>query len=76
MMPQFGIDGPVLDDTIWYNAKTGDSFKVRSNYFEDNNMVVQTYDGRRFNLNQLTDYLQWTGKDLPLRIQHHNLPSL
>jgi hypothetical protein len=65
MMPQFGIDGPVLDDTIWYNAKTGDSFKVRSNYFEDNNMVVQTYDGRRFNLNQLTDYLQWVGKDLP-----------
>ena len=65
MMPQFGIDGPVLDDTVWYNAKTGDSFKVRSNYFEDNNMVVQTYDGRRLNLNQLTDYVQWTGKDLP-----------
>ena len=64
-MPQFGIDGPVLDDTVWYNAKTGDSFKVRSNYFEDNNMIVQTYDGRRFNLNQLTEYVQWTGKDLP-----------
>jgi len=65
MMPQFGIDGPVLDDTVWYNAKTGDSFKVRSNYFEDNNMIVQTYDGRRLNLNQLTEYVQWTGKDLP-----------
>ena len=65
MTPQFGIDGPVLDDTVWYNAKTGDSFKVRSNYFEDNNMIVQTYDGRRFNLNELTEYVQWTGKDAP-----------
>ena len=65
MTPQFGIDGPVLDDTVWYNAKTGDSFKVRSNYFEDNNMIVQAYDGRRFNLNQLTEYVQWTGKDAP-----------
>lgn len=58
----FGMDGLSLDNTTWYNSKTGDSFKVRSNYFEDNNMILQAYDGRQFNLNQLNDYVQIKGE--------------
>ena len=31
-MPDFGMGGPVLDNTVWWNPTTGDSFTVRSNY--------------------------------------------
>ena len=73
----FGMDGLVLDNTRWYNPKTGDSFVVRSNYFEDNNMMLQTTDGRVINMNQMNNYVQWQGKDLPpktpLESQHHTI---
>ena len=65
----FGMDGLVLDNTTWYNAKTGDTFKVKSNYFENNRMVIQAYDGRTFDLDHLNDYVQWTGKDAPPKPQ-------
>lgn len=61
----FGMDGLSLDNTTWYNPKTGDSFKVRSNFFENNEMILQAYDGRSFNLKNMNDYVQYTGKTPP-----------
>lgn len=61
----FGMDGLSLDGTVWYNAKTGDSFKVRSNFFEDNNMILQTTDGRRININNMDGYVQWQESGQP-----------
>lgn len=61
----FGMDSLSLDNTTWYNSKTGDSFKVRSNYFEDNEMIIQTYDNRTFPMSKLNDYVQWQGSGNP-----------
>ena len=65
-MPDFGMGNLVLDNTIWWNPKTGDSFKVRSNYMEDNDMIIQTVDGRAFKMSQLANkYVQWHGEGQP-----------
>lgn len=65
-MPDFGMGNLVLDNTIWWNPKTGDSFKVRSNYMEDNDMIIQAVDGRVFKMSQLANkYLQWHGEGQP-----------
>lgn len=61
----FGMDGLSLDGTTWYNPDTGDSFKVRSNFFEDNNMILQTTDGRRISLDKMDGYVQWQGSGQP-----------
>lgn len=71
----FNMDGLVLDNTTWYNAKTGDSFKVRSNYFEDNHMMLQTYDGRIIDMEQMTDYVQWTGSGEPPKPEPTQAPG-
>lgn len=66
----FGMDGFVLDGTRWYNAKTGDTFVVKSNYFENNQMILQATDGRTFDLNRIqNDYVQWTGQGEPPKPQ-------
>ena len=66
----FGMDGFTLDGTRWYNAKTGDSFTVKSNYFENNQMILLATDGRSFDLNKIqNDYVQWTGKGAPPKPQ-------
>lgn len=70
----FGMDGFSLDNTTWYNPKNNDVVKIRSNYFEDNNMVIQTYDGRVMNLNQLSNYVQWTGKGEPPKTPQQEKP--
>ena len=65
-MPDFGMGGPVLDNTVWWNPTTGDSFTVRSNYMEDNDMIIQAQDGRAFKMSQLANgYLQWHGEGQP-----------
>lgn len=65
-MPDFGMGGPVLDNTVWWNPNTGDSFTVRNNYMEDNDMVVLTTDGRTLRMNQLANnYVQWHGQGMP-----------
>ena len=66
---QFGMDGLSLDGTTWYNPKTNDVIKIKSNYFEDNVMMIQTGDGRRLSLDKLSDYVQWKGKGEPPRSQ-------
>ena len=58
----FGGEGPVMQGT-WYNPKTGDAFTVRDSFFEDNQYVVTTTDGRYLNYNQIQNYIQ---SDMPL----------
>lgn len=70
----FGMDGLSLDNTTWYNPKTGDSFKVRSNFFENNEMILQAYDGRSFNLKNMNDYVQYTGKTPPPKLEPKSEP--
>lgn len=53
----FGGEGPVMQGT-WYNPQTGDAFTVRDSFFEDNQYVVTTTDGRYLQYNQLQNYIQ------------------
>jgi hypothetical protein len=53
----FGGEGPVMQGT-WYDPNTGDAFTVRDSFFEDNQYVVTTTDGRYLNYNQLQSYIQ------------------
>lgn len=53
----FGGEGPVMNGT-WYNPTTGDAFTVRDSFFEDNQYVVTTTDGRYLNYSQLQNYIQ------------------
>ena len=54
---QFNMEGPVMSGT-WYNPKTGDSFTVRDTFFEDNNYIVTTMDGRRLDYNFIQNYVK------------------
>lgn len=58
----FGNDGPIMQGT-WYNPTNGDAFTVRDSFFEDNQYVVTTTDGRYLYYNQLQNYIQ---SDMPL----------
>lgn len=53
----FGGEGPIMTGT-WYNPNTGDAFTVRDSFFEDNQYVVTTTDGRYLYYNQLQNYIQ------------------
>ena len=53
----FGNEGPIMQGT-WYNPHTGDAFTVRDSFFEDNQYVVTTTDGRYLYYNQLQNYVQ------------------
>lgn len=53
----FGGEGPIMQGT-WYNPKTGDAFTVRDSFFEDNQYVVTTTDGRYLRYDQLQQYVQ------------------
>ena len=53
----FGGEGPVMAGT-WYNPNTGDAFTVRDSFFEDNQYVVTTTDGRYLKYNQIQNYVQ------------------
>jgi hypothetical protein len=53
----FGGEGPIMQGT-WYDPNTGDAFTVRDSFFEDNQYVVTTTDGRYLNYNQLQSYIQ------------------
>lgn len=70
----FGSDGPMMEGT-WYNTKTGDSFTVRNTFFEDNQYIVQTTDGRILKYDQIQDYIK---SDKPIimekKTQTDNLP--
>lgn len=53
----FGGDGPIMQGT-WYNPYTGDAFTVRDAFFEDNQYIVMTTDGRKMDYNRLQNYVQ------------------
>lgn len=53
----FGMEGPNMEGT-WYNPQTGDSFTVRNSFFQDNQYIVQTTDGRVLDYNSLQHYIQ------------------
>jgi hypothetical protein len=76
----FGIEGPNMTGT-WYNPKTGDTFVVRNTFFQDNNYIIQTEDGRVLDYNQVQNYIQQADGNFtpPPRTstsnQSNNLPS-
>lgn len=53
----FGMDGPQVTGW-WYNPKTGDKFNALDTYFEDNNLLIKTADGRMLNYNQIQNYVR------------------
>lgn len=59
-------DGPFMQG-VWLNLKTGDSFKVRDTFFEDNNLIVMTTDGRKLGFDQINDYVQSQNTDEELK---------
>lgn len=72
----FGMEGPNMDGT-WYNPKNGDSFTVRNSFFQDNQYLVQTTDGRLLDYNVLQNYVQ---SDKPIKMpnqqkKQESLPS-
>lgn len=52
----FGGEGPIMSGN-WYNPNTGDAFTVRDSFFEDNQYVVVTTDGRYLKYDQLQQYI-------------------
>lgn len=58
----FGTEGPIMSGT-WYNPNNGDSFTVHDSFFEDNQYVVQTTDGRFLKYDQIQNYVK---SDKPL----------
>lgn len=61
----FGSEGPMMEGT-WYNTRTGDSFTVRDSFFEDNQFVVTTTDGRYLKYEQIQDYIK---SDKPIEMK-------
>ena len=61
----FGSEGPIMEGT-WYNTQTGDSFTVRNSFFEDNQYIVQTTDGRVLNYEQIQHYIK---SDKPIEVK-------
>lgn len=60
----FSMDGPIMDGT-WYNTTTGDSFTVRDTFFQDNQLMVATTDGRLMDYNMIQNYIK---SDKPINI--------
>lgn len=67
----FGSEGPMMDGT-WYNTRTGDSFTVRDSFFEDNQFVITTTDGRYLKYEQIQDYIK---SDKPIQMDKHTTPQ-
>lgn len=61
----FGMEGPIMDGT-WYNTTTGDSFTVQNSFFEDNQFIIQTTDGRMLGYEQIQDYIK---SDNPINVK-------
>lgn len=61
----FPMDGPCMSGT-WYNPHTKDSFTVRDTFFENNQLMVQTTDGRMMDYNMIQNYIQCNPKDIPV----------
>lgn len=60
----FNAEGPMMEGT-WVNVNTGDSFTVRDSFFEDNQFMVSTTDGRVLNYEQMQNYVK---SDKPIQV--------
>lgn len=63
--PGITFDGtaPMMEGT-WFNPKTGDVIKIRDTFFENNNYVARTTDGRMLNYSQLQNYVRDDSKSV------------
>ena len=59
----FDGTAPMMEGT-WFNPKTGDVIKIRDTFFENNNYVARTTDGRMLNYSQLQNYIRDDSKSL------------
>ena len=72
----FGMDGPQVNGW-WYNPSTGDRFNAIDTYFEDNNLLIKTSDGRLLNYNQIQNYLRVDDpKSIPDKPKMNNSPVI
>lgn len=71
-IPGITFDGtaPMMEGT-WFNPKTGDVIKIRDTFFENNNYIARTTDGRMLNYNQLQNYIRDDSKE----VSQKNKPS-
>lgn len=53
----FGMDGPQVTGW-WVNPKTGDKFNAVDTFFEDNNLLIKTADGRLLKFDQIQNYVR------------------
>lgn len=53
----FSGETPVMSGT-WYNPGTGDSFTVADTFFQDNQYLVKTTDGRMLDYNIIQNYIK------------------
>lgn len=49
--------GPAMEGT-WFNPQTGDSFTVRDTFIEGDTFYIIATDGRQFDANMISQYLQ------------------
>lgn len=70
----FGIEGPIMEGT-WYNVQTGDSFTVQNSFFEDNEFIIQTTDGRILKYNQIQNYIK-SDKPIDIPKQSNSIEEL
>lgn len=71
----FGTNGPMMTGT-WYNPVTGDSFTVRDSFFENNQYVVSTTDGRVLSYDVIQNYVQSDKPiEIPKKQQQDKLPD-
>lgn len=71
----FGTQGPMMTGT-WYNPNTGDSFTVRDCFFENNQYVVSTTDGRVLSYDMIQHYVQSDKPiEMPKTPQQESLPA-
>ena len=75
-MPGITFDGtaPMMEGT-WFNPKTGDVVKIRDTFFENNNYIARTTDGRMLNYSQLQNYIRDDSKSLKKPVQEQKTPE-
>lgn len=61
----FNGEGPIMQGT-WYNPTNGDSFTVADSFFQDNQYIVKTTDGRMLDYNFIQNYVK---SDAPIQKQ-------
>ena len=66
----FNNEGPVMDGT-WYNPNNGDKFTVSGCFFQDNQFLVKTTDGRILDYNFIQNYIK---SDVPIKPQNPQTP--